>query len=200
MKSIHVPRVDARYWLAILLASVFGMNLGDLYAHESGLGIGKGLLVLAVLAGVAFVAERFDDRRHELWYWLVILIIRTGGDQHRGLAGVPGADSAGGADAEADRVAVSVLLGDNAWLTRGRGVARQGRFAEDRCGVLVGDADGGCVWDGGGGHLLGPRLHSGSDIGEAKRKAGQLRRTKSGQSSGVTCKTRSHQRRWERRT
>lgn len=78
MKTIHVPKVNGRYWLAILLASVFGTNMGDLYAHESGLGIGLGLLLLVVLAALAFVGERRDGRAHEAWYWLVIIIIRTG--------------------------------------------------------------------------------------------------------------------------
>jgi uncharacterized membrane-anchored protein len=78
MKPTHIPQVNDRYWLAILLASVFGTNLGDLYAHESGLGIGLGLLLLAVLAGLAFMGERRDRRPHEAWYWLVIIIIRTG--------------------------------------------------------------------------------------------------------------------------
>ena len=78
MKPIHVPKVNARYWLAILLASVFGTNMGDFYAHESGLGIGLGLLLLAVLAALTFVGERRDGRSHEGWYWLVIIIIRTG--------------------------------------------------------------------------------------------------------------------------
>ena len=78
MKYIHAPRVDARYWTAITLASVFGTNMGDFYAHESGLGIVKGLLVLAVLTAIVFAIERFEDRRHEAYYWLVIIIIRTG--------------------------------------------------------------------------------------------------------------------------
>lgn len=78
MKSIHNPLVDVRYWTAITLASVFGTNLGDLYAHESGLGIGKGLAVLAALAAIAFIVERFDGLRHEAYYWLVIILIRTG--------------------------------------------------------------------------------------------------------------------------
>ncbi len=78
MKLNHTPRVNARYWTAITLASVFGTNMGDFYAHESGLGIVKGLGVLALLTAFAFVAEQFDDRRHELYYWTVILIIRTG--------------------------------------------------------------------------------------------------------------------------
>ena len=78
MDPIHTPRVDARYWTAITLASVFGTNLGDFYAHESGLGIVQGLAVLALLAAVVFVVERFERSRHEAYYWLVIILIRTG--------------------------------------------------------------------------------------------------------------------------
>lgn len=78
MKVIHVPKIDGRYWAAITLASVFGTNLGDLYAHETGLGILPGLAVLATLAGAMFVAERFDRRVHPAYYWAAIIIIRTG--------------------------------------------------------------------------------------------------------------------------
>lgn len=42
MKLIHVSQVDAHYWLAILLTSVFGTNMGDLYAHDSGLASAGG--------------------------------------------------------------------------------------------------------------------------------------------------------------
>ena len=78
MKRIHMPRVNARYWTGILLASIFGTNLGDFYAHESGLGIGWGLALLTALAAAVFVVEHFENRRHELYYWLVIILIRTG--------------------------------------------------------------------------------------------------------------------------
>lgn len=78
MKSIHTPRIDLRYWIAIALASVFGTNMGDFYAHESGLGIGLGLAVLTLLAALIFVAERLENLRHEFYYWLVIIVIRTG--------------------------------------------------------------------------------------------------------------------------
>lgn len=78
MKSIHAPRIDARYWTAITLASVFGTNMGDFYAHNSGLGIVKGLAVLALLTAIVFAVERFDSLRHQAWYWLVIILIRTG--------------------------------------------------------------------------------------------------------------------------
>ncbi len=78
MNRIHMPKIDGRYWAAITLASIFGTNLGDFYAHESGLGIWSGLLVLAALATLTFLAERRDRNAHEIYYWLVIIIIRTG--------------------------------------------------------------------------------------------------------------------------
>ena len=78
MKSIHVPRIDARYWAGITLASVFGTNTGDLYAHDSGLGIVGGLPILAAIVAVAYFLERRDTTRHEAWYWLAIIVIRTG--------------------------------------------------------------------------------------------------------------------------
>ncbi len=78
MKDLHVPRIDARYWTAITLASVFGTNLGDLYAHDSGLGILGGLPILAAIVALAYLLERRDNSRHEAWYWLAIIVIRTG--------------------------------------------------------------------------------------------------------------------------
>lgn len=74
----HMPRVSARYWLAIALASLFGTNLGDLYAHDSGLGLIGGVPILAALAVAVFLVERRDAASRELYYWLAIIIIRTG--------------------------------------------------------------------------------------------------------------------------
>ena len=78
MKRIHVPEINMRYWLAITFASIFGTNLGDLYAHDSGFGLLGGLWLLVALAAVTFLSERKDDRPHEVYYWLAIVIIRTG--------------------------------------------------------------------------------------------------------------------------
>ena len=78
MKSIHVPKINSRYWAGITMASIFGTNLGDLYAHNSGLGIIGGLPVLAALVALAYFFERRDEKQHEAWYWLAIIIIRTG--------------------------------------------------------------------------------------------------------------------------
>lgn len=78
MQAKHLPIVNARYWAGILMASIAGTNLGDLYAHDSGLGIGLGLVLLAALVAIAFVIEQRDQLAHEAWYWFAILVIRTG--------------------------------------------------------------------------------------------------------------------------
>ena len=78
MKARHTPRINPRYWMSILLASVFGTNLGDFYAHTTKFGALKGLSILAVLAALVFVTEALLDAGSELYYWLVIIIIRTG--------------------------------------------------------------------------------------------------------------------------
>lgn len=78
MQTRHVPRIDRRYWFGIVFASIFGTNLGDFYAHESGLGLGLGLLVLVVLFAATCWIEARDRFSHEVFYWLAIIIIRTG--------------------------------------------------------------------------------------------------------------------------
>jgi uncharacterized membrane-anchored protein len=78
MQIVHIPKVNARYWCAVTFASLFGTNLGDLYAHEAHLGIVLGTSILAALAACVFLIERHDHAPRELFYWLVIVIIRTG--------------------------------------------------------------------------------------------------------------------------
>ncbi len=78
MQTRHVPTIDRRYWFGIILASIFGTNLGDFYAHEAGLGLGLGLLVLVVLFAATYAVEKRDRATHEIYYWLAIIIIRTG--------------------------------------------------------------------------------------------------------------------------
>lgn len=74
----HMPAVNTRYWLAIAVASLFGTNLGDLYAHNSGLGKIGGLPVLIILAAAITFFARKDKTSNEMWYWLLIVVIRTG--------------------------------------------------------------------------------------------------------------------------
>ncbi|HEY0315012.1 MAG TPA: hypothetical protein VGC28_01975, partial [Sphingomonas sp.] len=127
MQIRHMPRVDARYWAAIAMASLFGTNLGDLYAHDSGLGLIGGVPILVALAAAVFLVERRDQTPRELYYWLLIIIIRTGATnladyfKHQMPAAVFG-------------VLLTGLLAGFAWAsTRGNDLAE--RRAEERKGM-----------------------------------------------------------------
>jgi uncharacterized membrane-anchored protein len=78
MQTRHVPKIERRYWFGIVFASIFGTNLGDLYAHESGLGLGFGLLVLAGLFAALYWIQSQDRVAREAYFWVAIIIIRTG--------------------------------------------------------------------------------------------------------------------------
>jgi uncharacterized membrane-anchored protein len=77
MQPIHLPTLGARYWTALCLASIFGANMGDLFARNLGLGHVAGLPFLAVALAIVIVAERLDRIQHEIYYWIAIIIVRT---------------------------------------------------------------------------------------------------------------------------
>ncbi len=77
MRFRHVPRIDARYWIAITLASVLGANLGDFSSHVLGLGHVRGLPVLAVVFVAIVLAERTARIATEAFYWAAIVTLRT---------------------------------------------------------------------------------------------------------------------------
>jgi uncharacterized membrane-anchored protein len=77
MQSTHVPSLGLRYWFALCLASIFGANMGDFFAHVLGLGHVRGLPILAVAFALVYFIERRDKASHEAYYWLAIIIVRT---------------------------------------------------------------------------------------------------------------------------
>jgi uncharacterized membrane-anchored protein len=77
MQKIHLPILGARYWVALCIASIFGANMGDFFAHHLGLGHVAGLPYLAVALAAVVIAERFDRSWNESYYWIAIIIIRT---------------------------------------------------------------------------------------------------------------------------
>ena len=112
MQPIHLPTLGARYWSALCLASIFGANMGDLFARNLGLGHVAGLPFLAVALAIVIVSEWFDRIQHEAYYWIAIIIVRT--------AATNFADFAAG-DLKLPRVWVmaglTVLLGAALWMT-----------------------------------------------------------------------------------
>src|SRR5471030_1519819 len=70
MSQRHVPLLNARFWIALCIASVFGANLGDFFAHDIGLGHVAGLPFLAAAFALVLIVERYDTAAHALYYWL----------------------------------------------------------------------------------------------------------------------------------
>jgi uncharacterized membrane-anchored protein len=77
MQQIHLPMLGTRYWAALCLASIFGANMGDFFAHNLGLGHVAGLPFLALALAIVIVCERFDRTIHQAYYWTAIIIVRT---------------------------------------------------------------------------------------------------------------------------
>jgi uncharacterized membrane-anchored protein len=77
MQQIHLPVLGPRYWVALCIASIFGANMGDFFAHNLGLGHVAGLPFLAVALALVVIVERFDRWSHESYYWISIIIVRT---------------------------------------------------------------------------------------------------------------------------
>ena len=77
MSPASVPAVDARYWVAISLASVAGCNMGDLVSLYLHLGHWLGLIPLAALFAALIFGQRRARRPSEAWYWAAILTLRT---------------------------------------------------------------------------------------------------------------------------
>ncbi len=77
MRYENVPIIGARYWTAISLASVFGCNLGDFVSLYLHWGHWRGLFPLAVVFAVLIGGERRFGFASEMWYWAVVIVLRT---------------------------------------------------------------------------------------------------------------------------
>ncbi|MDR3410532.1 MAG: hypothetical protein P4L87_06260 [Formivibrio sp.] len=77
MQLRHVPKIDVKYWCALILASVFGANTGDFFADVLNLGHLSGLPVLAALFALAVFIEKFDMTSHVIYFWFAIMVVRT---------------------------------------------------------------------------------------------------------------------------
>ena len=73
----QVPRVDGRYWLAMLLAGLFGTVAGDMVAHSIGLPAAS-VGFCAGLAAVIALRARIAPASM-LLYWCIILVERCAG-------------------------------------------------------------------------------------------------------------------------
>src|ERR1700730_12640696 len=78
MDAKNLPMINALYWTAILAASMCGANTGDFASRILGLGHTRGLLPLALIFLAIVWAERRRSVATEVYYWLAIIVLRTG--------------------------------------------------------------------------------------------------------------------------
>lgn len=77
MQPRNVPAMGARYWAALLLASVLGANMGDFVSHVLHLGHANGLPPLALIFALVLFAESRLALGGEGYYWVAIVTLRT---------------------------------------------------------------------------------------------------------------------------
>ena len=70
------PESGARYWTAILVASMCGTNMGDFMLGALKLGTGFSLVIWVLLFSAVVGIERMTRRGSEAFYWLAILVVR----------------------------------------------------------------------------------------------------------------------------
>lgn len=77
-RAIALPMATTRsYWLAMLAASAFGTNLGDLWAGTLFRGLLTSLASLLVVCLAAVIFHRRAAARTEAGYWLAIVVMRA---------------------------------------------------------------------------------------------------------------------------
>ncbi len=77
MRFANVPTVDARYWTAITLASIFGCNVGDCISFYCHWNHWIGLLPLAFVFATLLFGERHTVGATQAWYWAVVIVLRA---------------------------------------------------------------------------------------------------------------------------
>jgi uncharacterized membrane-anchored protein len=70
------PVLQARYWAAMLMASMCGTNFGDVFSDLLHFNLVAGLLTLAALFVVTVLVDRLLPKGFEASYWVLVLIVR----------------------------------------------------------------------------------------------------------------------------
>ena len=76
VETVHTPRVEAFYWVAITFSQTLGTALGDWMADTSGLGYAGGALVFAVGLAILAVLYFRTSMSRVLLFWAAFILTR----------------------------------------------------------------------------------------------------------------------------
>jgi uncharacterized membrane-anchored protein len=74
--SIHTPKREAFYWLAILFTFALGTATGDLLAERLSLGYGFSFWIFAAAIGIFATAWKFKLANPVLAFWAIYILTR----------------------------------------------------------------------------------------------------------------------------
>lgn len=77
IKNGEGKKLEIRYWLAVLVASVMGTTLGDFTSNGTPLGFGGGALVLGGLLLTVFLVQKKEWLPKEFCYWAAVVLTST---------------------------------------------------------------------------------------------------------------------------
>ncbi len=77
MRDANVPDVDARYWSAITLASIFGCNVGDCLSFYAHWNHWIGLAPAAIIFILLLQGKRRSALATQAWYWTAVIVLRA---------------------------------------------------------------------------------------------------------------------------
>ena len=69
--------INFRFWLTIMVASIFGCNLGDWLADVAGLGHLNGLPILSIAFSLLLVGARAAPSLAPILFWAVVIVVRA---------------------------------------------------------------------------------------------------------------------------
>ncbi len=72
-----LPKLNSKYWLALVAASVFGTNTGDYLSDYLHLGHVVGLPYLLAALAAIFLIEKISRIASVAFFWAAIIVIRT---------------------------------------------------------------------------------------------------------------------------
>lgn len=77
MSAVSMLKPDARFWVALCLASICGVNLGDLLPDSFHLAPLPALIILVAAAAALALAHTLARQGVELLFWLAVLAAKS---------------------------------------------------------------------------------------------------------------------------